>query len=326
MACEQRMTVVVPARSACALPHAAGTLMRAALFMAVVCVAAGCGRSANSSDAGKQPVRTEPHLHEGTASATNRQVLAETALARHGEEFARKVNARTVIAALLNNARAGTATYESVSNAVAGISSGEIISCVMEEYNPSARRLDARGRMEMLLFEVVYRRGEQSWTRPFALVHLGSYYTFHGGRLQNMYDWVQNERKILQLSPDADETEKQNYATVKLDYLRLLSTREDDESARECLALIEHLRDLERRNVVDVPDQPMLLTYLQAAERHLWLGNETAARASVQHVYEQLDQIDDPIIHCELDAGVDAFIERIKENIASTRAFRARSH
>lgn len=321
MAGEQRMTVVAPARSvrARALLHATGSLVRAALLMAVVGVAGGCGRSANSSDARRQPVCTETHQDEDTLFKTNQQVIAETALARQREEFAGKVDARTVIAALLNNARAVTATYESVSNAVAGISSGEIISCVMEEYNPSARRLDARGRMEMLLFEVVYRRGEPNWTRPFALAQLGDYFTYHCTKFPTMYTWVQAEEDRLALSENASEAEKENFASVKIHHIMDLSVWPGRE--RECLAQIERVQELHRKGVVAFPEQPLQMLQVVAADCYLALGEETTARRIVEELYRTKDTLD-ASLQIELTDGVEAFLTRKKENLAKSRQFK----
>jgi len=147
--------------------------------------------------------------------------------------------------------------YTTVSNRVADISTQEILDGVYGEltdlysWNPKTR-------MIMMLYEVVYRRGEPSWAATYALCRLGSFYSFNGNVHPEMKWWVMREQLMRGLPSDAGPAEQASFVTIQLDLARRL-----DGSRR--LVQIEKVQKMARDGKLQFPQQPLDMLELMKA-------------------------------------------------------------
>jgi len=213
-----------------------------------------------------------------------------------------------LIREILNFTNETFLTLEAVSNKVANVPTSAIVKVLQEEdYN--RKGLTSKEKSRMLLWQVIYNRKKPAWASLFALSKFGDYYTYHGSKFPGKSEWIRDLRKKVKLSENPIEAEKKTFVSIKNDLMMDLVYEEPENGIK----LIEEIRDMHKSGVIDFPEQPFQMLYLFKADALLGLNREDEAREEVQKLYNQLDSIDDSIIHSELDKGVDFFINRSKQ-------------
>jgi len=196
-------------------------------------------------------------------------------------------------------------TYEAISNRVAHIDTPVILDVVAEEYDrPVDRNVKgSKQRAAMLLYQVVYERGEPAWARAFALSEMIDYYWFNADLYSGEAQWASKEADRLALSANYDDAELRTYLSIKL---RLCAAVYEPERALRNMAEIERCV---QAGLLHATAQPVLILPLMKAQALLNLRRVDDARAVVQELYERRGSVDG-ITRDNLKDGVEAFIRR----------------
>jgi len=193
-------------------------------------------------------------------------------------------------------------TFETISNLVADIPSRVLLDRIVPLYVNNEPD-DPRTMALMHIAEVVMLRGQPSADALFARHMVGNFYAFNPSAFpERGKDFGLNVLMEAQLSPGASKAEQQTYVSILLDLTLRLVGRPADRLAY--IAKVEHIK---KEGVLEIPQQPYGLLPVLKALALLGLNREDEARALLQDLYNQRDQLQ-PDVYNDIRDGVEAFI------------------